>query len=94
MLGYSIWSVHCAVEVLFAYLSFDFANAEFVELYDSYKDFSFHGLQSKRPHNIKADDTFIFVTGYTATDAARELFDKINKPKDSYFLYDLVVRNY
>lgn len=91
---YAIWGANDAAERLYAYLSLHYPNAKFVALYDSYKDFSFHGLQSKRPHNIKADDTFIFVTGYTATDAARELFDKINKPKDSYFLYDLVVRNY
>lgn len=41
-----------------------------------------------------SEDVFIFVTGYTATDAAKELFEKIHKPSSMYYLFGKVVRNY
>lgn len=91
---YAIWGENDASERLYTYLKENYKNSEFVAFYDSYKKIRYHGLLAQHPNVIKNDDVFIFVTGYTATDAAMELFQKIKRPKETYFLFGNVVRGY
>lgn len=92
---YAIWGENDASERLYKFLSSNYPNAKFVAFYDSYKQIEYHGVKAEHPSVISAnDDIFVFVTGYTATDAAKELFNRIGKSEDSYFLYGSVVRNY
>lgn len=92
---YAIWGENDASERLYNFLSSNYPKAKFVAFYDSYKQIEYHGIKAEHPSVISAnDDIFVFVTGYTATDAAKELFDKIGKSDDTYFLYGSVVRNY
>lgn len=55
---------------------------------------TYHGIKAQHPRQIKNDDVFVFVTGYTATDAAREMFQNMNRSEDSYYLFGSVVRGY
>ncbi len=92
---YAIWGENDASERLYDYLTKNYPNAKYVAFYDSYKNIDYHGIKAQHPSKIRANDNvFIFVTGYTATDAAKELFDRIGMNYDSYFLYGSVVRNY
>lgn len=92
---YAIWGENDASERLYDYLTKNYPNAKYVAFYDSYKNIDYHGVKAQHPSTIRANDNvFIFVTGYTATDAAKELFDRIGRNYDSYFLYGNVVRNY
>lgn len=92
---YAIWGENDASERLYNYLTKNYPNAKYVAFYDSYKAIDYHGVKAQHPSSIKSNDkVFIFVTGYTATDAAKELFDKIGRKCDSYFLYGSVIRNY
>ena len=91
---YAIWGENDASERLYTYLKDNYKNSEFVAFYDSYKKIEYHGLFAQHPSEIKNDDVFVFVTGYTATDAAMALFDKLNRSEDSYFLFGNVVRGY
>lgn len=92
--SYAIWGENDASERLFNYLSTNYPNAKFVAFYDSYKKINYHGIDAKHPKEINpSDNMFIFVTGYTATDAANELFQKIGLSEDSYYLFGSVVRD-
>ena len=91
--NYAIWGENDASERLYHFLTENYPNAHFTAFYDSYKNITYHGKKAQPPSSISAaDDNFVFVTGYTATDAAKELFEKIGKKKDSYFLFGSVVR--
>ena len=91
---YAIWGENDASERLYNYLKTNYKNAEFVAFYDSYKMITYHGIKAQHPRQIKNDDVFVFVTGYTATDAAREMFQNMNRSEDSYYLFGSVVRGY
>lgn len=92
---YAIWGENDASERLIQYLEENYPNAKYVAFYDSYKKIIYHGQEAQHPSNIKKDDgIFIFVTGYTATDAAKELFDTLGREKNSYYLFGKVIRNY
>ena len=92
---YAIWGENDASERLYQYLSNNYPGAKFVAFYDSYKKIKYHGRQAEHPSKIiPTDDVFIFVTGYTATDAAKELFQSIGKSESMYYLFGSVVRGY
>lgn len=86
---YAIWGENDASERLYNYLKTNYKNAEFVAFYDSYKMITYHGIKAQHPRQIKNDDVFVFVTGYTATDAAREMFQNMNRSEDSYYLLEV-----
>ena len=88
---YAIWGENDASERLYNYLKTNYKNAEFVAFYDSYKMITYHGIKAQHPRQIKNDDVFVFVT---ATDAAREMFQNMNRSEDSYYLFGSVVRGY
>ena len=93
--SYAIWGENDASERLYNYLSSNYPNAIFTAFYDSYKKVNYHGIDAQHPNKIDPQDhVFVFVTGYTATDAANELFHKIGLPEDSYYLFGSVVRDY
>ena len=93
--NYAIWGENDASERLYNYLSSNYPNAIFTAFYDSYKKVNYHGIDAQHPNKIDPQDhVFVFVTGYTATDAANELFHKIGLPEDSYYLFGSVVRDY
>lgn len=93
--NYAIWGENDASERLYNYLTENYPNARYTAFYDSYKTIEYHGQVAQHPTKIRPNDNvFIFVTGYTATDAAKELFDTIGKSEDSYFLFGSVVRGY
>lgn len=93
-LDYAIWGENDASERLYTYLTNNYPNARYVAFYDSYKKITYHGKEAQHPSKIVCNDnTFIFVTGYTATDAAKELFEKIGKKKEQYFLFESCVRD-
>lgn len=93
--SYAIWGQNDASERLYQYIKENYPLARYVAFYDSYKKITYHGKKAQHPSMIDAsEDVFIFVTGYTATDAAKELFEKIHKPSSMYYLFGKVVRNY
>lgn len=93
--SYAIWGQNDASERLYQYLKENYPLAQYVAFYDSYKKITYHGRKAQHPSTIDASENiFIFVTGYTATDAAKELFEKIHKPTSMYYLFGKVVRNY
>nr|WP_317377400.1 polysaccharide pyruvyl transferase family protein [uncultured Faecalimonas sp.] len=93
--NYAIWGENDASERLYNFLTNNYPNARFVDFYDSYKQIKYHGQIAKHPSCINVNDNiFIFVTGYTATDAAKELFTSIGKDPSMYYLFGEVVRGY
>lgn len=93
--NFSIWGENDASERLLQYIKDHYPNAKYLNFYDSYKTIEYYGRKAKHPNEIvESNDEFIFVTGYTATDAAKELFNKIGKSEDSYYLFGKVVRGY
>lgn len=93
--NYAIWGENDASERLYEFLTKNYPNAKYSAFYDSYKKIVYHGKKAKHPSTINPDeDVFIFVTGYTATDAAKELFENIGKSEEQYFLFGSVVRGY
>lgn len=92
--NYAIWGENDASERLIEYLDINYPNANYTAFFDSYKNINYHGQLAQHPTKIKKDDLFIFVTGYTATDAARDLFEEINKDENTYYLFGKVVRGY
>ena len=92
---YAIWGENDASERLYNFLKKNYPNAEYVSFYDSYKEITYHGKKAQHPSCINPEDeVFVFVTGYTATDAAKELFDRIGKKDSTYYLFGSVVRGY
>lgn len=90
---YSLWGMNDAAEIIYRFINENYPNAKFCDAYDSYKYGDFHGNRIRKPTDIRKDDCFIFVTGYTASDAARELFNSIGIEPENYFLFDKVVRD-
>ncbi len=90
---YSLWGLNDAAEILYCYISANYPKSSLKFVYDSYKHESFHGITSTRPSDINNECGFIFVTGYTASDAARELFESIGLSNDKYFLFNQDVRD-
>ena len=78
---YAIWGENDASERLYNYLKTNYKNAEFVAFYDSYKMITYHGIKAQHPRQIK-------------NDAAREMFQNMNRSEDSYYLFGSVVRGY
>ena len=92
---YAFWGENDASERLYTYLNENYPHAKYVAFYDSYKKINYHGKLAEHPSNINPnDDIFIFVTGYTATDSARELFRSMGKDESMYYLFGSVVRGY
>ncbi|MBE5935333.1 MAG: hypothetical protein E7262_06025 [Lachnospiraceae bacterium] len=87
---YAIWGENDASERIYSFLTKNYPNARYVAFYDSYKKMSYHGIMSQHPSEVDPDsEVFIFVAGYTATKAAKELFDSIGLQEDRYFLFDV-----
>ena len=93
IVNYSIWGQNDASEIIINYMKEHYPNAKLKNIYDTYKRNIYHGIETKSPEEINNDDEFVFVAGYTATDAALELFQKIGKTSDSFFVFDRVVRD-
>jgi len=90
---YAIWGENDASERLYYFLKKNYPKAKYVAFYDSFKKINYHGIEAQHPSNILPDDTFIFVTGYTASDAAVELFQSIGKKDTTYMVMGGVLRD-
>ena len=87
-INYAFWGENDASERLYWHITRNYPNASYVAFYDTYKDIIYHGQKRQHPDAILSDtDEFIFVTGYTASYAAKELFERIGKREDTYFIF-------
>ncbi len=90
---YAVWGENDASERLIQFLQQQYPYAQLEHFYDSYKTSTYHGKPAIHPREIRPhDDEFIFVTGYTATDVARKLFETIGKSPDTYYLFTETIR--
>ncbi len=84
---YGFWGVNNNAEYIYSYLSKKYPNAKMEKIYDTYKKFEFHGINSETPDVMQADDRiFIFVTTFVAGYVAEKMFLQKGIGKDMYFL--------
>jgi hypothetical protein len=82
---YSVWGLTQIGEWLVDYIAQKYPNAKLCHVYDSFRSAKFKGLTSVHPDVIaQVPEEFVFVTTNGAEKAAREMFEKINKPAGSY----------
>lgn len=89
---YSIWGLTQIGEWVVDYITENYPNAKLCHVYDSFRSAKFKGLQSVHPDVIEQvpDETVIVATN-GAEHAARELFERINKPAGTYAFLRLVM---
>ena len=86
-LNYAIWGITDIAESLYYYLCENYPYVKLKNVYDKYNKITFHGICSKSPSTITLlDDVFIFVCTSQAKVEAKEIFTRINKSSDSFFM--------
>ena len=89
---YSLWGLTQIGEWLVDYIRSRYPNAKLCHVYDTFRRAEFKGVQSMHPDTIQEfPEEFVFVTTNGAERAAKELFEKINKPTDTYTFLRLVL---
>lgn len=85
---YALWGISESAEDVYEYISEKYKQARLVAVYDTYREVFFHGMKSIKPQEgIDPDShTFIIVISTNASVAAKEFFDRINRPANSYIL--------
>ena len=84
---YSIWGLTHFAKYTYEYISSHYPNAVLARVYDKYRKINFYGINSELPENIlQQKEEFVFVTSGGASREAFELFQKMGKSEDSYFL--------
>lgn len=89
---YSLWGLTQIGEWLVDYIQSRYPNARLCHVYDTFRKAEFKGIQSTHPDAIpNYPDEFIFVTTNGAERAAKELFDNIGRPENTYTFLRLVL---
>ena len=86
---YILWGTAQNAEEIYAYVSREYPNANLKFVYNYYSDVVFHGRQSLRPCQAVCEehkDILTIVTSHSAREMAKEIFESIQKPKDSYYI--------
>lgn len=84
---YAFWGMTENAMRIDEHISQKYPKAELVGVYDTFKEGEYRGIEIKKPTKENmAGETFIIVTSNSAADIAKELFDTIEKPEESYFI--------
>ena len=93
-INYAIWGINDIAESLYYYISEKYPNAKLKKVYDKNLKIIFHGVKSKYPNTITSFDTeFFFICATQAKIEAKEIFVKIGKPNDSFFMPGYIDKN-
>lgn len=83
---YAMWGATQTAVTLYNFIQKNYPNAKLKRIYDFAIKNEFLGLKPVKPDTIPDDESFfILVTGNSASNAAKELFQKIGKPDTEYF---------
>lgn len=84
---YALWGLTESAELWYQHISGKYPHARLEAVIDSFKDTTFHGLQTQQPCILEKDDNlYVIVIATGAAMAAKELLKKIKKPKELYCL--------
>lgn len=84
---YALWGVSESAEEIYAFIQKNYKNATLVKVIDTYREVEFHGIKSEKPEIIKKhNDFFTIVVSINASNAAKVMFDRIQKPIEEYVL--------
>lgn len=84
---FSFWGINVNAYAIYEYIQEHYPYAKLVEVYDTYRQIEFEGIQSIKPENIVPDNHyFIFVTSFVAGYVAKELFQRIGISENQYFI--------
>lgn len=84
---YAFWGATQIAKKLQKFIEENYPNAKLHRVYDLLVKNEFLGLMPKTPDTIENDDPcFIFVTGQSVVNAARDKFKAMNKPESEYFM--------
>lgn len=88
---YAVWGITQVAELTIDYISKYYPNAILRHVYDKNVNKSLRGIHAINPNNIiDYPREVIFVTAAGAAEAAKELFNKINKPKHLYSIFKII----
>lgn len=84
---YAIWGCNDIAEKLYKYINMNYPNAVLVKVFDSYRNFNFHGIASSKPEELKENDDFItFITSRRVCTVAKKYFEMNAKNKNAYIM--------
>lgn len=85
---YCFWGATQTAITLFNYIQENYPNAKLKTIYDFSVRNKFLGIIPESLDEIEccSNELFIFVTGNSASEAAKELFHKIGRPENTFFL--------
>lgn len=93
IINYAFWGATQTAVKLNDFIAENYPNTKLVKVFDwsirnpiTFKDGTFIPEGLDKIQSSENEHLFIFVTGNSASEAAKELFAKINKSKDEYFL--------
>jgi len=84
---YALWGISDRAEKIYNYIQTHYTNAKLIKVIDANRNLVFHGIKSEKPEILKRHNNFYtIVTTINASNAAKEMFDRIGKPQDEYLL--------
>ncbi len=83
---YALWGITDCSEDWCSHIEKQYPQAELVAAIDSFKTGTFKKITIIKPEKMKDKDVAIIVTGTGATNAAKNLFEQLSRPKSSYCL--------
>jgi len=89
--NYSLWGLTQMSTLTYNYISAKYPNAVLRHVYDKYRRVVFEGRLTEDPDMIQNNsEDIIILTSNGPNKMAKELFEKIGKDNESYFLFELI----
>lgn len=86
---YGFWGITGITDMIYKFISENYPKAKLEKVYDKgyvNNKQNYHDIASSLPECITNDNVFIFITAYSATEEAKDLFQKIGRDSRTYCL--------
>ena len=86
---YGFWGITGIADMINRYIVENYPKAKLVKVYDKgyvKNKQDYHNIAAELPESIKNDNVYVFVTAYSATEEARNFFEKTGRDNNTYCL--------